>query len=111
MSRVDAHSFARRLATVRTEIETQLLPRIEQIFIRMAPANEERYQGKGRQLINEAQVRKYIIDPILEALGWKLNDPKSMIVEAGVEPMDSSAHRRFLDYFGAEAIGECVALP
>lgn len=109
MSRIDEHSFFRRLAEIRTETEKVLLPTIERAFAGMDPDGAARYQGQGRLLINEAQVRKYIIDPMLEALGWKLGDPAAMIVEAGVEPLDSSSHRRFLDYFGAGSVDECRA--
>ncbi|MEO2219638.1 hypothetical protein ABGV49_21505 [Chromobacterium vaccinii] len=109
MSRVDEHSFFRRLTEIRLETERNLLPRIERIFADMRPAAAASYEGQGRRLINEAQVRKYIIDPMLEALGWKLDDPAAMIVEVGVEPLDDSSHRRFLDYFGAGKIDECQA--
>lgn len=109
MSRVDEHSFFRRLAELRSATEKELLPIIERAFARMDPDGAARYQGQGRLLINEAQVRKYIIDPMLEALGWKLGDPAAMIVEAGVEPLDNSSHRRFLDYFGAGRDDECRA--
>lgn len=109
MSRVDEHSFFRRLTEIRLETEKNLLPRIERMFAGMDPAGAARYEGQGRRLINEAQVRKYIIDPMLEALGWKLDAPADMIVEAGVEPLDDSSHRRFLDYFGAGRIDACQA--
>jgi hypothetical protein len=109
VSRVDAHSFFRRLAEIRTETARDLLPHIERTFASIDPTGASSYEGQGRSLINEAQVRRYIIDPMLKALGWNLDDPAAMIVEAGVEPLDSSGHRRFLDYFGAGRIDECQA--
>lgn len=109
MSRVDEYSFFRRLTEIRAKTAGDLLPRIERMYAGMDPARATSYEGQGRLLINEAQVRKYIIDPMLEALGWKLNDPEAMIVEAGVEPLDNSSHRRFLDYFGTGRIDECKA--
>jgi hypothetical protein len=57
-----------------------------------------------RDVILEAQVRQYLLDPILEALGWDPALPNQVVVEDGVEANaeSPSSHRRFLDYHGRD---------
>jgi hypothetical protein len=57
---------------------------------------------QGRQIALEAHVRKYWLDPLLEALGWGLETPVKLVVEDPVESSESSSHRRFLDYHGRD---------
>lgn len=109
MSRVDEHSFFRSLEILRTQRTPEALRLIEQALAAADPAQAKNYEGMGRQQINEAQVRQYIIDPMLEALGWKLSDPTYLVVEAGVDPLTKKQHRRFLDYLGIGRAGECQA--
>jgi hypothetical protein len=82
---------------------------IERALAATDPTQATNFEGQGRLQINEAQVRQYIIDPMLEALGWKLNDPAYMVIEAGVDPSTGKQHRRFLDYLGVGRRDECQA--
>lgn len=109
MSRVDEYSFFRNLENLRTQRLPEVLRVIEQALAAADPTQTDSYEGRGRQQINEAQVRQYIIDPMLEALGWKLSDPAYMVVEAGVDPASDKQHRRFLDYLGVGRRDECQA--
>jgi len=109
VSRVDQYSFFRSLENIRTQRMPEALRLIEQALAAADPTQAESYEGRGRQQINEAQVRQYIIDPMLEACGWKLNDPTYLVVEAGVDPSNDKQHRRFLDYFGVGRRDECRA--
>jgi hypothetical protein len=59
----------------------------------------------------EAHCRKYLIDPMLEALGWELSNPNEVFVEEGVDDTISGAPRRFLDYHGrAEVLSGSASL-
>lgn len=109
MSRVDEYSFFRSLEYLRTQRVPEVLRKVEQALAAADPTRAQGYQGQGRKQINEAQVRQYIIDHMLEALGWKLNDPTYMVVEAGVDPSNDKQHRRFLDYLGIGRRDECKA--
>ncbi|MCS0612904.1 hypothetical protein NX783_09140 [Massilia kyonggiensis] len=86
------------------------LPAIEGAAEASQKLSSGAYAGKGRELIVEAQVRTYLIDPILKTLGWQLNLASEVLVEAAVDPTDTGENRRFLDYFGRET-DETVARP
>lgn len=110
VSRHDALSLARCLERLTAALQAEILPSIEQHFARNSGVPTGDLVGEGRRLINEAQVRRYVIDPVLVALGWNLEAPTSTLVEAGVEATVANGHRRFLDYFGLGSIDEARAL-
>lgn len=63
--------------------------------------------AQGMQEAQEAQIRKYLIDTLLAALGWNLSDPRVMLIEEKVPPLPSSetisaGKSRFIDYHGRE---------
>jgi hypothetical protein len=59
-------------------------------------------KGKGRQEIVEAQVRQYLLDPLLARLGWNPSGPQQMVVEEGVATSEAGRNRRHLDYHGQD---------
>ncbi len=109
MSRIDEHSFFRSLVQLRTEVTPRLLREVERSLKAADPTQSGEFEGKGRGLVLEAHVRQHIIDPMLAALGWRLDDPESMMVEAGVEPPKTGGNRRFLDYLGVARSDQCRA--
>lgn len=84
------------------------LPQLERGYEAARGLPPHSFSGRGRELSNEAQARTYVIDPILNELGWKVEETCRSIVEAPAESNMSGEHRRFLDYFGREATGENV---
>lgn len=88
-------------------VETYL-PQLERGYEAARGLPPHSLSGRGRELSNEAQARTYVIDPILNELGWKVEETGRSIVEAPAESNVSGEHRRFLDYFGREATGENV---
>jgi hypothetical protein len=93
------------------EYEGYVLPQIERdALLRSGGQQPGAVRVRGRDLINEAQARKYLVDPLLRALGWDVSNPAHMIVEDPVDPPVRTAgpklHRRFLDYHGRECQGD-----
>jgi len=88
-------------------VETYL-PQLERAYEAARGLPPHTFSGRGRELSNEAQARTYVIDPILNELGWKVEETVRSIVEAPAESNVAGEHRRFLDYFGREATGENV---
>lgn len=88
-------------------VETYL-PQLERGYEAARGLPPHSLSGRGRELSNEAQARTYVIDPILNELGWKVEETPRSIVEAPAESNVPGEHRRFLDYFGREATGENV---
>lgn len=98
-----------------TSIKERELPRLLE---RMRDAVEAQSGRSGRAsredlaaAVLEAHCRIYLIDPMLEALGWELSNPDEMFVEEGVEGTTPGARRRFLDYHGrAEVMSGSASL-
>lgn len=98
-----------------TSIKEGELPRLLE---RMRDAVEAQSGRAGRAsredlaaAVLEAHCRMYLIDPMLEALGWELSDPEEVFVEEGVEGTIPGARRRFLDYHGrAKAMSGSASL-
>lgn len=78
------------------------LTALERDWARASGQAPETIAGRGRERIVEAQVRQYLLDPILEYLGWELSSPQRMVVEDGADPVLSSDKRRHLDYHGRD---------
>lgn len=100
MSRSGALHLVRELERLERELSGRYLPGIERDYERAANMTEGSFQGRGVELINEAQVRSLVLDQVLEVLGWHIDTTEHMIIEAPAE--DEEAHRRFLDYYGRE---------
>lgn len=70
-------------------------------------ADEDSPPPSGRALINEAEVRACILDPILNVLGWDTSSTLNIAVEDPIAPRIATPEEkvRFLDYHG-RAIAE-----
>jgi hypothetical protein len=91
------------------------LPRLLERMRDAVEARSGRAERASREdlaaAVLEAHCRKYLIDPMLEALGWELCNPAEVLVEEGVESTAPGAERRFLDYHGrATAASDCASL-
>lgn len=102
MSDPAIHSLARTVRGINKRLCEEILPAIERHHerARNLPANS--LHSQGAELILEAEVRTYLLDPILDALGWKTHTIERMLVEAPAEAISSSQNRRYLDYHGNE---------
>jgi len=54
--------------------------------------------------LNESQVRQYIVDPIIEALGWETRVPSSVLVEAAIPVPSGIKHADYILSDGGNAI-------
>lgn len=103
MNREAVENFRREIGKLQEQYE-RALAEIEKAEARQKGIEWEALKGKGRQIAVEAQVRKYLLDPILNALGWETDTAAQMVVEDGLDPVggqeDSDAERRRLDYHG-----------
>ncbi len=106
MSRENALALYSQLQFTKDEELERVLLAVERLFEEGQGKPEGTLSGQGRHLINEAQVREFLLDPILEVLGWKLGAIEQVIVEAPAEPDLKGQNRRFLDYYGRE-ISHC----
>jgi hypothetical protein len=100
VSRSGALHLVRELERLERELSGRYLPAIERDYERAANTTVGSFQGRGVELINEAQVRSLVLDQVLQVLGWRIDTTEHMIIEAPAE--DEEAQRRFLDYYGRE---------
>ena len=88
-------------------LEGQLLPIVEENEAARSGRPLLELRGSGAEYVIEAQTRSSLIDPLLRALGWNLADPRSMLVEDGLNArQDGAGTRRFLDYHGRAVLSE-----
>lgn len=109
MSRSGALAFHNELRRLNTHLLGDFLPRLTADYEIAAGLPAGSYSRRGKELITEAQVRRYILDPVLNCLGWDVDTPARALVEAPAESNDAGAHRRFLDYFGRSSDGSATA--
>jgi len=95
-------ALMRELASLNRRLSDHILPTIEHEHEASKGLAVGSMAGKGRELITEAQVRRYILDPLFNWIGWTVDAPARLLVEAPVELPAAAAHRRFLDYHGRE---------
>lgn len=100
MSRSGALAFHNELRRLNTHLLGDFLPRLTADYEVASGLPAGSLSMRGKELVNEAQVRRYILDPVLNCLGWDVNTPTRALVEAPAESNEAGAHRRFLDYFG-----------
>lgn len=100
MNLAEIEAFKRRVRDLSDRYDAVLIQIERDEALRQGVAADA-IAGQGRQLALEAQVRQYLLDPLLEALGWELRVPDAILVEDTVAPEEGSdSHRRRLDYHG-----------
>jgi hypothetical protein len=93
-------SFLQSVQAIAETLERDLRPLAARLAQARAEPGAQLATATAEATVVEAQCRKYLIDPILAALGWRLDDPASVLVEEGVDGLAPGEHRRFLDYHG-----------
>lgn len=94
--------FRRQITDLKADYERNCLPEIERVTAQIKGVSSADLSGQGRAYVLEAQVRQYLLDPILNFLGWNLENPASLLVEDAVDSNVEGEHRRFMDYHGRE---------
>ncbi len=110
MSQSDINAFARTMERLGTRLHKEILPVIQKKYADLSTSTKLGTLPMARNQINEAQIRQYILDPLLASLGWNLASPDEMLVEAPAEPESTKGNRRFLDYLGQVSAIETGAL-
>jgi hypothetical protein len=113
VTRNEASNFKNRLQEILATYDGRWLPHIAAEFAAARKQPDAEMQGRGREVAIEAHARTYVINPVLNALGWQLDHPGRVLVEAGVDGLqsDENANRCFLDYHGREfRNGEAISL-
>ena len=105
MNRAQIETFRSWARDLRVSYENSLA-QLEQDYARQNGVDWNEVKGHGREIALEAHAREYLLDPILNALGWSLSSPAAMVVEDGVNAGedDEDAHRRRLDYHGRDNV-------
>lgn len=98
VTNVDA--FANRLGQILGDWQ-----RIHGPHLRTQFDDYQRADAEQRPLEHHARV--YIVDPLLEALGWQIRPnnsatPVNMITEFGADGLASASNRQYFDYLGSE---------
>ena len=103
MNRAEVETFRRRARDLLDRYE-HALQEIEKDEARRLGVAPEETAGRGREVALEAQTRLYVLDPLLQELGWEVQAAAAIVVEDNVEPArdDVDAHRRRLDYHGRD---------
>lgn len=106
MNRAEVETFKRRTRELLDRYE-YALQEIEKDEARRLGVAPEQTAGTGREIALEAQTRLYILDPLLQEMGWEVQAAAAIVVEDNVEPPqeDVDAHRRRLDYHGRDNNG------
>jgi len=95
----DITNFRQQVSEVWERFENEVIPQIELRYATDGGLGETA-TGRGVELVHEAITRRYLIDPLLGALGWTATAIETMMVEAPVQR--PGQHRRFMDYHGYE---------
>ena len=103
MNRGEVETFRRRARDLLDRYE-HALQEIEKDEARRLDVPLEEMAGRGREVTLEAQTRLYVLDPLLQELGWEVQAAAAIVVEDNVEPArdEADAHRRRLDYHGRD---------
>jgi hypothetical protein len=97
-----ANAFRRRVLAIRENFDHRLTL-VQAAATRAVGAAVGRVKVDAREQALEAHVRAFVIDPMLEALGWDLLSAGNLDVEDPVDPVaGASGNRRFLDYHGKD---------
>jgi hypothetical protein len=104
------NAFTRCIERVNVKLHEDVLPEISKAYIRLATGTSADVLLSPQKQINEAQIRQYVLDPLLASLGWDLTSAGGMLVEAPAEPIRKEDNRRFLDYLGQDSSAESEAL-
>jgi hypothetical protein len=91
-------------------LHDEILPTIQKKYADLSTSTKIGALPMARNQINEAQIRQYVLDPLLASLGWDLTAPDEMLVEAPAEPESAKGNRRFLDYLGQASAIETEGL-
>lgn len=102
MSRIPTH-VAQRISDLAQKYERDLTA-IERIVAQKRGLALDALAGQGRALAIEAHARTYIIDPVLNELGWRIEAAEALLVEEGIDadPEETEGNRKFLDYHGRD---------
>lgn len=100
MNTADIEELQRVIINIRDSFEQLCAPALAPIG---STASAEDLRVAGMRESQEAQNKKYLIEPMLQALGWDVNDPRFVVVEHEVPPLPqggivSIGESRFLDY-------------
>jgi hypothetical protein len=103
VNRAEVETFRRRARDLLDRYE-HALQQIEKDEARRLGVAPERTAGTGREIALEAQTRLYVLDPLLQEIGWEVQAAAAIVVEDNVEPAQENvdAHRRRLDYHGRD---------
>jgi hypothetical protein len=103
VNRAEVEAFRRRARDLLDRYE-DALREIEKDEARRLGVTIEETAGTGREITLEAQTRLYVLDPLLQEIGWEVQAAAAIVVEDNVEPAqdDADAHRRRLDYHGRD---------
>jgi hypothetical protein len=103
VNRGEVETFRRRARDLLDRYE-HALEEIEKDEARRLDVPLEKMAGRGREVTLEAQTRLYVLDPLLQELGWEVQAAAAIVVEDNVEPArdEADAHRRRLDYHGRD---------
>lgn len=110
MNPSERNNFAKTLQRLNSQLHEEILPSIQEKYAELSTARNPGTAAMARDLINEAQIRQYVLDPVLASLGWDLTTPNAILVEAPAEPSSDDGSRRFLDYLGQASNAEKKAL-
>ncbi|WP_395402367.1 hypothetical protein ACHMW6_29550 [Pseudoduganella sp. UC29_106] len=110
MNPSEMNNFAKTLQRLSSQMLEETLPSIQVKYAELSTTRNPGTPAMARELINEAQIRQYVLDPLLASLGWDLTTPNTMLVEAPAEPSSDEGSRRFLDYLGQASTVEKEAL-
>jgi hypothetical protein len=104
VNRAEVETFKRRARDLLDRYEHSL-QEIEKDEARRLGVAVEQIAGSGREIALEAQTRLYVLDPLLQEIGWEVQAAVAIVVEDNVEPAqdDVDAHRRRLDYHGRDS--------
>ncbi len=103
--------FRTRVTSIKERELPRLLERMRDAVEAQSDRSSKASQENLTAAVLEAHCRMYLIDPMLDALGWELSNPDEIFVEEGIEGMTPGAERRFLDYHGrAAAASGCASL-
>lgn len=108
MTNKRAYALSARIDNLVAALDKDIIPFIERHAALASNLPVEKFAGQGKDLITEAQVRAFLLDPLLEELGWSITT--TMLVEAGIEAINKGEYRRFLDYLGVGSLSETKAL-
>lgn len=100
MTAADIAQLSRALSDIRAEYEHSVELLASDRARREGIVRNEPPRAIGRDIALESHVRRYLLDPLLLALGWDTSSPENMVIEDAAEAQGRT--RRFLDYHGRD---------